>query len=597
MSSAPRLNEIDTIVQQLRSLQFFATLDDLLLRSMAPFCINTNYLPGSHILSQGQLNDTLHFLIQGKVAVLVDNALVTHLDQRGDLLGEMSVISQKPCAATLRAETATEVLSINADIFTQIAASHSEHLVNNLYRLYAIVLADRVRVTNEKAKHFEKLTLALTRAQDELKVINQGLEIKVLERTKALQLKTEDLERSHQKLESQNAALTVSNQKIAELYNTRDVTFARLEHLYRQGLKPFGDSLVGWAQNPTSVDAKFVQAMQRKVHELNALLEPMTSLFSIEKSMKAKRILLAESNKKQQLVARMALGGTGVDVVSISSVEELQSTVSNNDQFDIVLCDKPHMEHIREMRERWRQCRFVFISSEPVNSYIELLRSQDPLPDIVSYSESDRAFTVKNIMTTVAKLAAHDIFGLEKYLSWGVEVQAAEVTASHQRESLIEEMSEYLKRVGVRTSVRDRAALVAEELLMNAIYDAPTDSDGKPLYNHLTRQNAIELAPEHYSRFRYAADGLFVAISVTDPFGALSGQTVLNYLESCYSGNAGSLNTNKGGAGRGLHVMIETSDLMVFNIHKRIKTEVIALFNVDPKENLDKKPALHLFTR
>jgi hypothetical protein len=51
----------------------------------------------------------------------------------------------------------------------------------------------------------------------------------------------------------------------------------------------------------------------------------------------------------------------------------------------------------------------------------------------------------------------------------------------------------------------------------------------------------------------------------------------------------------KGGGGRGIHQIIENADLVVFNIRPNVRTEVIALFNIDPKAQGDKHPSFHLF--
>jgi hypothetical protein len=75
------------------------------------------------------------------------------------------------------------------------------------------------------------------------------------------------------------------------------------------------------------------------------------------------------------------------------------------------------------------------------------------------------------------------------------------------------------------------------------------------------------------------------------------GEIILDYLKSCYSGQAGELNKQKGGAGRGLHQIVENSDLVVFNISPRMRTEVIALFQVDTKTNSEKTPSFHLFIK
>ena len=97
--------------------------------------------------------------------------------------------------------------------------------------------------------------------------------------------------------------------------------------------------------------------------------------------------------------------------------------------------------------------------------------------------------------------------------------------------------------------------------------------------------------------FRFATDGVLMAISVEDPFGGLDAVTLFKYLEKCYSGT-GSLNdgrTDKGGGGRGLHQIIENSDLVVFNIDPGKRTEVIALFNTDQKSGVQRNPNLHFF--
>lgn len=91
-----------------------------------------------------------------------------------------------------------------------------------------------------------------------------------------------------------------------------------------------------------------------------------------------------------------------------------------------------------------------------------------------------------------------------------------------------------------------------------------------------------------------AATGSMIAISVEDPFGALTKEVIISYLERCYYGSAGIMNANKGGAGRGLHQIIEKSDLTIFNVKKGIKTEVISIFNLETSRK-DHKLYFHYF--
>ena len=89
------------------------------------------------------------------------------------------------------------------------------------------------------------------------------------------------------------------------------------------------------------------------------------------------------------------------------------------------------------------------------------------------------------------------------------------------------------------------------------------------------------------------------AISVSDPFGAVDRTTVLEYLERCYAGEAGGpqKDGNKAGAGMGLHLLIEQSDMVVFNIEPGVTTEVIALFSLQSQfERVALPSSLHFFS-
>lgn len=238
------------------------------------------------------------------------------------------------------------------------------------------------------------------------------------------------------------------------------------------------------------------------------------------------------------------------------------------------------------------------MTSRDVPEYLPLLLDHPYLSNIVSRRDADRTFTLKNILITVSKLITHDLFGMEKYLSWGAEVKSSPVVSSDERHKLVEDMEEYMQTLGVRKMQLQKCSMVAEELLMNAIYDAPTDVNGEHIYNHLPRTTSVHLKPEEQSIFRYACDGMLLAVAVEDPFGAFGRQTILDYLESCYGGRAGEMQDKKrkGGAGRGLYQIMETSDLLVINVKPKVRTEVIAVFNIDPnKPKSSQTTSFHYF--
>lgn len=375
------------------------------------------------------------------------------------------------------------------------------------------------------------------------------------------------------KLEVQSAELMAAKNKIQELTNTKRILFRKLSRLYEH------------------------LSSQNK-NELEDILALFSDHFAAEAAIQSKRVLLADSHRKQQIIAKLALGGSGVELEIASTPEECAEKIKCN-SYDLVFFDVAMMELATRAKEKNQNVGLVLMTSQDIPTYLPALKKLSGIPHIISREESDRTFTVKSIMTTVTKLLSNDIFGLEKYLSWGVDVQRINIVSSQQRSDAITDVDHYFEAVGIRRPNRERMRAVLEELLMNAIYDAPTSSEGTPLYNHLPRTVELVLKPEEQSVVRFATDGAVFAVSVEDPFGSLNGKTILRYLEHNYEGTAAALNAqeNKGGAGRGLHQIVENSDLVIFNIDPGKRTEAIALFNVEINQSAQKNPAFHLFIR
>lgn len=331
------------------------------------------------------------------------------------------------------------------------------------------------------------------------------------------------------------------------------------------------------------------------------ILKPINEMFSTERSVRSRRVLVAEPDRKQQTIARMALGGTGARLEVVATTDELskslEAAAAAKTLPDLIFVSSDFGSSLSDVRKHAPRSKIVFMAGNELESSIDTLKANAPLlSNIISRHSEDRNFTVRNMATTVTKLASNDLFGLEKYMMWGVEAQVRQITSSDQRAQLIADMEAHLESLGVRSRITERAAAVTEELLMNAIYDAPM-ANGVHHYAHLPRTVPVQLKPSEHAELRFACDGMFAAVSVSDPFGAFKMDILLDYLEK----NAKSTGENfqvegKGGAGRGLHQIINTSDLVVFNVKDNAKTEVIAFFSLDPNAKDEWPRQFHFFS-
>lgn len=572
------LRENDALGRHLASLPAFADLPAELMEQLHAHAEMVSFAPAEAVLREGQVNSSLYILIEGRLGVYVSGEKIAEIKHGGDLVGEMSVIATTPCSASVLAETPAQLLSIRV---TEV----SESLNIALHKLYSAILVDRLIATNAKARQFEAANRQLEAAENELRRINSELEIKVAERTLDLQARTDELE-------AQNAALLAGSRKIDDLFRSRTVAMERLTTVAATVLRPVKITLQGLTELPGAAAA--VSESLSHLERFEAVMAPLSAAYFAERAVGSSRVLLVEGGAKELAVARMALGGTGVHL-DIAPDRDAGLRMLAERAYDIVCTSLEFIDLTRVAHECRQTTKTVLVTSAPGAEVVAKIGQYPHLSNIVARSDTDRTFTVKNILTTVTKLITGDIFGAEKFLSWGVEVSSRTITTSIGRQESVEEVRRYFGDLGVSSHLLSRIALVTEELMTNAIFDAPLDGDGAPKYNFRPRNLGVILEPHEYATLRFATDGILAAVSVEDPFGALARSTIIEYLDRCYKGNFKAPDERKSGGGIGTFQMMEAADLVVYNIRPKRRTEVIALFALGSESRTRTGKSFHFF--
>jgi CRP-like cAMP-binding protein/CheY-like chemotaxis protein len=591
------------VASDFKDYPFFKSFSENLILQIATMADVKNFKSGEFILLEGQQNSLLYFLNKGQVDVRLKGELLVQLDRKGEVLGEMSVISHLPVSTDIRALSNVECYTLNTQDLSVVPVKDRDLVQTLLYRIFADILTDRLRTTNNKARQFEITNRDLIKAQEDLKSINHSLEDQVHERTKDLLFKTEQLEKTRDQLEKHNMVLSTGFKKLADANANREKSLKLVEGLLDLHIKPVAKYLASLSKSSaqdSSVQELIVQIRNEHV-QLEKKVTHLNQLFQSEATGESHRVLLLEPEKKQQIVAKMALGGTGVKLDVAQDIEVGKALLQEN-SYDLIFCEITMGEVLLKARELNFAGEMVLVNPHALKDSLQNIKSLDFVDNLISRDPEDRTFNVKSIVTTVTKILNRDYYGLEKYLGWGVEIHKLDLKRSDQRNEAIEEMQNQLKSLGVRGTLLERCAIVAEEMLMNAIYDAPVDQSGKHLFNHLPRTEKVnweQNLPGLSSQLQFACDGNLVAVAVVDPFGSLPKKILIEYLEKNYMSAIENVNANqnKGGAGRGLHQIIENSDLTIFNVRKGFKTEAIALFNIDVNKDKIKEPSLSYFFR
>jgi hypothetical protein len=180
----------------------------------------------------------------------------------------------------------------------------------------------------------------------------------------------------------------------------------------------------------------------------------------------------------------------------------------------------------------------------------------------------------EELTVTAQKLLRDDLFGAEKYLLWGTELETVTLSRSSQRPHVAGELADQIRARGLGTRAASVAMLVADELVSNAIHNAPVSDDGVHYRAELPRDRDLALDARQQVTLRWGCDGRYLVVEVADSFGSLARDTILQALVASGFKDAG------GGAGMGIALAYRSCDHLVFNLAPGRRTEVIALIDV-----------------
>ncbi len=147
MQETPMLQDNNRVLDLLKSIDRFKPFSENDLQAMLKLGRLRKFEADEVIIHEGEVDSWIYFLLTGSVAVIKGHKRVKSFARSGDLFGEMSVLDNQPRSATIRATKVTLLLGVDG---SQLNARYKE---NNLafcyilYRLFAEVLADRLRLT------------------------------------------------------------------------------------------------------------------------------------------------------------------------------------------------------------------------------------------------------------------------------------------------------------------------------------------------------------------------------------------------------------------------------------------------------------------
>ena len=158
-----------------------------------------------------------------------------------------------------------------------------------------------------------------------------------------------------------------------------------------------------------------------------------------------------------------------------------------------------------------------------------------------------------------------------------------ELTTTTEKRDALEITAAFAQRLSIPPRLADQLVFTADELISNALFNAPVDRLGHHRHAHRPRTEAVVLEPGEEIELALRCDGRRIGILVLDPFGTLTPKT----LTGCLGQELGQLRLGSSSGGVGLFSLLSMVSHLVVSFSPGQRTENIGLIDIRGKTHRD----------
>ncbi len=397
-----------------------------------------------------------------------------------------------------------------------------------------------------------------------------------------------DMEVSKRKIhrEDQSISLMVKNSELSRMQAFKAGVLSRLGDAERGYIADILRQVTEFEKHDDLPNS--LKNIQNNLHHTAVKIQHIFRSFDYwektERELEGRTILVCLTARKTRKMLQRALGETKAKL-HITSTWQEGLEVLRDSFVDLLYIDWENSQLIHELPAVRPDVKTVLLTSDLLFEAYGSKMVDLPLENVLITSDAgltendEDPLMMQELTVTAGKLLGDSIFGLEKYLSWGTKIHEILVTSSVQRLEVLDKIGEFAPSTGLRRSMCQNLETLTDELLMNAVWDAPVDETGHHKYATLSRRKAVQLLPHECPILRFGADKRLVGISVTDPFGGLEREQAYKYLIKCFSRAENQIDSKRGGAGLGLYTAFLSVSSFIINVAPGFRTEVIGLLD------------------
>jgi hypothetical protein len=277
--------------------------------------------------------------------------------------------------------------------------------------------------------------------------------------------------------------------------------------------------------------------------------------------------------------------------VCVTSCEQLiDATIS---RAAVAYIDMELIEHVGEGKLGVPAVAIIEPSAEAstVSTAIHAFDRYPWLAHVIAAPLLETPHAAAHLATLLERLCSpgtdHHILGAEG------KGRVALLARASRRDARFERMREYFVVHGQSPRTISALVEVAEELVMNALYDAPVE--GGYFTTPRQRDTDVELPVDLACEISYGFDNGCAFVRVRDPFGALERDRLLDVLTRCSGGSGVALDESRGGAGLGLWRVCTMASTLAISVIPGALTDIFVTVAPRDRRSPRQLQACHLF--
>lgn len=156
MKESNYLRDSKELEKDLKKIPVLSPLKERDIKCLIRMSKIRQYDDGEMICEEGCHDKWIYFLTKGSVRIVKDGKVLSVLDKRGDIFGEMSVIDGAPRSASVYAVGTTVCLATDTLYIEKLEGQQKIAFSYIIYRIFAEILAARLRDSNIELLHSKR---------------------------------------------------------------------------------------------------------------------------------------------------------------------------------------------------------------------------------------------------------------------------------------------------------------------------------------------------------------------------------------------------------------------------------------------------------